>query len=98
MKIPLSKGIPERQIAEAISCVLCVPNVRRGTAFLAENFTVKATAQRRIGKADKSATLLVTVGRPNFLERRFIRLCQKAGMVFPLKQIQLKFWNAPKRK
>lgn len=92
MKIPLTKGIPEKQIGEAVSCVLVVPNCRRATAYLSENFTVKATAQRRIDKRAKSATVLVTMGRPNFLERRFIRLCQKAGMCFPLRQVQLKFW------
>lgn len=96
MKIPLSRGIPEKQIAETISSVLVVPNVRRATSYLAEDFTVKATAQRKIGKRDRSATLLVTVGAPNFLERRFIRGCKKHGMAFPLQQITLKFWEKQK--
>lgn len=96
MKIPLSTGIPEAKIGETISCVLVIPNVRRATAYLSERFTVKATAQRRIGKNAKSSTVLVTMGSPNFVERRFIRSCKKDGMCFPLSQIQLKFW--PKKK
>lgn len=96
MKIPLGTGIPEAKIGETISSVLAIPNVRRATAYLSDKFTIKATAQRKIGKADKSTTILVTVGAPNFVERRFIRLCKKAGVCFPLRQVQLQFW--PKKK
>ena len=56
----------------------------------------KATAQQRISKRARYATMLVTVGAPNFLERRFIRVCQKAGMCFPLRQVQLKYWSKRK--
>lgn len=86
----------EKKIGECVRDVLTVKNCRRATAYLSPKKTVKATAQRRITKRDRSATVLVTVGTPNFLERRFIRACQKAGMAFPLNQIQQKPW--PKKK
>lgn len=84
--------LTERRIGECVSAVLGTKNLRRATAFISPALTIKATAQRREDKREKSRTLLVTVGTPNFVERRFIRVCQKAGMCFPLRQVQLKFW------
>jgi hypothetical protein len=67
-------------------------NVRRATAYISPKLTIKVTAQRRADKRSRTVTALVTVGAPNFIERRFIRVCQKAGMAFPLQQIQWKLW------
>lgn len=81
-----------RKLGEAIGDVVTGPECRRATAYISPTLTMKATAQRRQDGRDKSATVLVTVGRPNFVERRFIKVCKKAGMAFPLQQIQWKFW------
>lgn len=89
--------LTERRIGECVSEVLC-GRVRRATAYISPKLTVKATAQRRIDRRDWSATVLVTVGRPNTIERKFIKVCQKAGMCFPLRQIQWKHWAKKGRK
>lgn len=34
--------------------------------------------------------LTVTIGKPNYAEREFIKLCQKAKEPFPVKKIQFK--------
>ena len=55
---------------------------------------VRVTRKLRCGHIppkNHSVDLIVSVGEPNFLERRFIRQCQKAGEHFPVKKIQLKF-------
>lgn len=96
MKNMPSLGVPSKEIGEVVSCCLVIPNVRRATAYINEKFTVKATRQRREDRGDNSATILVTVGAPNFVERRFIRLAKKAGEPFPIKKIQLKFWPEKK--
>lgn len=91
-----SKGDYEyamRKLGEAVGDVVTGVKVRRATAYIGPSLTMKATAQRKQRKSgDRSVTVLVTVGRPNFAERRFIRVCQKAAMAFPLNQIQWKFW------
>ena len=87
----------QRKIGQCVQDVLNVKNCRRATAYMSESLTIKATNQRQLDKRDQSATVLVTIGRPNFVERRFIRLCKKAGMAFPLNQIQWKFWPAKKK-
>lgn|GEM_PF-1287140 len=101
MKSPFkSKGDYEyamKKLGEAIGDIVTGTNIRRATAYISPKLTMKATAQRRQDLRSKSATVLVTVGAPNFTERRFIRVCQKAGMVFPLNQIQWKHWPKKKR-
>lgn len=82
----------ERKIGQCVNDVLNGTNIRRATAYMSPTLTIKATAQRRPDRRSRTATILVTIGKPNFLERRFIRVCQKAGCCFPLKQIQWKFW------
>ena len=88
--------LTERKIGECVNDVLNGANIRRATAFISSTLTIKATAQHRFRKNERSSTMLVTVGRPNFVERRFIRICQKAGVCFPLRQIQWKHWTKKK--
>ncbi len=66
--------------------------LRRVTHYLEPRKTLKITRQRRGTKRDRSATFLVTVGRPNWRETKFIKLCKKAGERFPLRKPQLTFW------
>lgn len=75
------------QLAEAILEV----GAKKATKYLAPNLTVKATFQGKRRKNDRQATILFTVGSPNFTERKFIQKCQQAGEPFPVKKIQLKF-------
>lgn len=88
--------LQNKKIGQCVTDVMTIKNCRRATAYMSAKLTIKATAQRRQDKRAKSSTILVTIGRPNFIERRFIKVCQKAGMAFPLRQIQWKFW--PKKK
>ena len=44
---------------------------------------------------NKDVELLVTCGRPNYLEQKFVKDCLKAGVKFPVKKIQYK-WFKPK--
>lgn len=86
--------LAERRTGECVSAVLGTKNLRRATAYISPKLVIKASAQRRYRGNEAFVTVLVTVGRPNFAERRFIKVCQRAGMCFPLKQLQLKFWPA----
>lgn len=83
-------------IKYVIEILLQNTNARRATAYESTNYTIKATRQRPYNKRDKAETFIVTMGRPNYEEREFIKLAKKAGESFPIKKIQLKFW--PKKK
>lgn len=70
------------------------------TKYVSEKQVVRAT--RRIYRYQKNRPsrsaleLVVTVTRPNYREREFVRDCKKAGVPFPVKKVQLRF--PPKQK
>lgn len=63
------------------------------TKYIDINFIVRATRKLHRRKIDKrgNAEIVVTIGRPNYLERDFIKQCKKAGEKFPVKGIILKY-------
>lgn len=72
-------------------------NVRRATSFISPTFVVSVNRRHKPDKRAKSVELVVKIGKPNFREREFIKLCQKSGVAFPLRQVQLKFFHDKKR-
>lgn len=66
-------------------------NCRKATYYGATDFVVKATAPQKRGR-DRSRTIIVTWGKPNYAEREFIKNCLAAGEPFPVKKVQLKHW------
>ena len=76
----------ERVISEVLA------GAKQATFYLSENCTIKATFS---SKCKRREIVVLTVGRPNYSERKFIALCKKAGEKFPIKKIQLK-WHKPK--
>ncbi len=65
---------------------------RSATAYISDSMVAKATRRFKPDARNKRVEFVVKMGAPNFLERRFIRLCMKAGMMFPLRQVQLRWW------
>lgn len=68
------------------------PHLRRATVYIGHHDTVKASRQRRHDGRARGQTFLVTMGSPNYAERRFIKKCQQAGEPFPVKKVQLQYW------
>lgn len=80
-----------------IAALLCTDGPwRSATKYLDPKFVVKATHQRRPHGRDRGETLLVTFGRPNYAERKFVKDCVAAGEPFPVRKVQLKAW--PKKR
>ncbi len=62
---------------------------KKATCYVTPKFVVKAT--RRGGRrVDSTIEILLTIGKPNFAERDFIKKCKKVGEKFPVRKIQLK--------
>lgn len=72
-------------------CVLALmgPGAYRATKFLSPVMVVKATRPHRFDRRSRGQTVVVTVGKPNYRERRFLKACRKAGEPLPVKKIQL---------
>jgi hypothetical protein len=64
----------------------------KATKYISERETLKATRKRYKGKIYKghAVEIMFTLGKPNYLERDFIKTCKKAGEPFPIKKIQVK--------
>ena len=87
-----------RQVGEVVR-MLVNTGAHRATKYLSAGHVVRATHKLVRGKvpsAKKNIELVVTLGRPNFAERRFIRQCARAGEPFPVRKVQIK--QPPKRK
>lgn len=67
--------------------------VKKATKYFSETEVLKATYQGKKDGRDRTGTILFTFGRPNYQERKFIKLCKKAGEPFPVKSVQLKFFR-----
>lgn len=63
---------------------------KKATKFWSPRFVVKATRQGERDLRAKQVTVLITLGRPNYVEREFIKKATKAKEPFPIKKIQLK--------
>ena len=56
----------------------------KATKIISDKLTVKATRKRfggKVRKGDRLVEIVFTVGRPNYQEREFIKLCKKAKAV-----------------
>lgn len=87
----------KRAPAKVVEALLSNIGVRQAVAYVAPNFVVKATRQRKPTKRTRSETFLLTVGVPAYLEKRFIKACLKAGEPFPVRKVQLKSYRSPTR-
>lgn len=83
-----------RMIIGGLVDIVLTEGAKRATKFLAPERTVKATYQGRRDRRATRHTILVTIGRPNYRERQFIRACRRAGEPFPVKKVQIGNANA----
>ena len=85
----------EKYVAEVFKVIYGeLSGLKSATKYVSPKLRVKIT--RRFKPAINKTDYTLTVGRPNYAEKIFIKKCQKAGEPFPVKKVQLKFY--PKKK
>lgn len=94
----------KREFIDSIKVLEVLVNVLNNGAIKATMYVTPKLIIRAVQKTYKAnggkpikghnVEVTVTVGKPNYLEREFIKACQKAGEPFPVKKIQLKFPNS----
>lgn len=66
----------------------------KATKYISHKQIVRATQRLgrhgRLGTRDR-ADIVLTIARPNYAERKFIKNLMKAGEPFPVKKVQLKY-------
>lgn len=90
-------NIPFKTVTQTIETLLTTGGWI-ATKYLDERLIVRATrrAHKRKFNVRDNVEIVLTIGRPNYAERAFIRACKKAKEPFPVKKIQIKF--VPKKK
>lgn len=71
----------------------CLGGARQATHYITTQYVIKATRQHRPRRGARSTTIVVTVGKPNFAERAFIKLAKKAGKKFPMTNMHVKHYR-----
>lgn len=94
---PLNKDV-QRAIPQVVSLVL-LNRINKATKYISPTLVVRATVPLEKGKYPRyPKTLVLTIGRPNFLERKLVKVLQKAKEPFPVKKIILKNPPVPRIK
>ena len=82
------KNVTANNLVEVLSST----GARVATKYVSPCNIIRATRRAYKGKFKKgNVEIILTMGKPNFAERRFIAKCKKAREPFPVKKIQLKF-------
>lgn len=73
--------------ARSVIDVLTRTNAKRATVFISARLVVRATRRH-----PKATEFVLKIGKPNYLERDFVKMCKKAGEPLPVKKVQIKFY------
>ena len=77
--------------SELIFIVANDATIKTATKIATPKITVRVTRRLKPLKSNRRNEYVVTIGEPNYLALRFIKLCKKAGEPFPVKKIQLNY-------
>lgn len=94
-----TKTQPNYQVVGRVLEALIENKAHKATAYLSDKFVINMTCKLYNGKLllnKNHDEIILTLGRPNYEQREFIKQCKKVGESFPVKKIQLRF--PPKRK
>ena len=92
--------ILQKPYNDVFKAILAV-NVIQATKYISPKLIMRLTKTRhgkKMPHINDNISCTLTIGRPNYLERDFIKLCEKAKEPFPVKKIQLKLYNPLKKK
>ncbi len=70
---------------------------RRATYYQHPRMIVRATHRHKPRQRERIRELVLTVGQPNYRERKFIAACKRAGEPFPVRRIQLEWFKKKAR-
>lgn len=69
----------------------------RATKFIGPKNIIRASRRLSGGRIPKgNIEIILTIGKPNYAEREFIKICEKVKEPFPIRKIQLKFCRPKK--
>ena len=79
-------------VLKAVMALVVNPRVRASACYPHPKLSIVATRRGRGCCNRGHIEMVVTIGRPNDLGRKFVKDCIKAGEKFPVRKAQLKFY------
>lgn len=77
---------------KALAALMRSVSAKTSTAYISDKLVVRLTRHaNRSSSRNPSDEFSLTIGRPNFSARKFIKLAKRAGEPFPIKKAQLTF-------
>lgn len=81
--------ITRTAIAAVVEVVL--GGAKKATKYLSPDTVVKCTRRHKVDRRARTTEVVLTMGRPNYLERSFIKAAKSAGEPFPIRKTQVKW-------
>lgn len=77
-------------ILKAVEFVLSSTEIRQAIVYQHPMLVVKLTRNHKPKAYDRGRTFSLTIGKPNYAERLFVKSLIKSGEPFPIKKVQFK--------
>ena len=77
---------------QEVAYEILIRDAYKATKYIGDKLTVKATRKLYKGgwKKKDNVDIVLTIGKPNYEERKFIKGVKEMGMAFPLNQLTIK--------
>jgi hypothetical protein len=85
-----------KRLEFAVDTALCNPKIKTVVIIESPEKTIRITRRLKPRARATRTEFVLTIGKPNHSERKYIKMLQKAGEPFPVKKFRLKFY--PKKR
>lgn len=79
-----------RYVGQVVHCVL-YEDVTRAIKYVSPKQIIKATRRGKKNRKNRHIEMVLSIGKPNWAERKFIKKARIAKEPFPIKKIQLEW-------
>lgn len=76
---------------KAVSALLKA-DAKKATVYLSSRSVVSVCRRFRASRRNSRDDFVLKIGAPNYLERKFLKACKKAGEPVPVRKVQLRAW------
>ena len=87
-----------KAVGKVVDSILGDVTIRKATKYISPTTVVKASLRHKYSTRHNQEEFVLTLGKPNYDERHFIKKCIDSKESFPVKKIQFKFWHKKKSK
>lgn len=87
--------VTRKAIVQIVEVIL-ESGAKQATKYFSDQLTLRGTFVGKRRKRDRQSVIVLSIGKPNYAERIFIKKCKLAGEPFPIKKLQIKFPVAKK--